>query len=211
MTTPPPKPAWLTSTGTPWSHHARRLVYENPWITVHEFDAQAPTGARTIYGVVGYRNLAVGILPIHDDGTVTLVGQHRFPLGDYTWEVPEGGVPLAADPLEGAKRELREEAGLEAADWRQVLSYQLSNSVSDERGMAFIATGLTAVEAEPDATEALALARVPFTEALDQALCGGIQDMISVAILLRAYHMASEGELKEPLASAMLRRAGRAP
>ncbi len=209
MTSSPP--AWLRPSGTPWGFSAERLVYENPWITVREFDALAPTGAKTVYGVVGYRNLAIGILPLHEDGTVTLVGQHRFPLRDYTWEVPEGGAPLGSDPLEGARRELREEAGLEASDWRQVLSYQLSNSVSDERGLAFIAIGLSAVAAEPDPTEALALARVPFIEALDQALSGAIQDMISVAVLLRAYHMASEGELPEPLAKAMLSRAGRTP
>ncbi len=187
------------------------MVYENPWITLREFDAVAPTGARTLYGVVGYKNLAVGVLPVHDDGTIVLVGQHRFPLKDYTWEIPEGGVPVADDPLDGARRELREEAGLEASDWRQVLRYQLSNSVSDERGFGYIATGLRSVPAEPDPTESLALARVPFMEALEQAVHGGIQDMMSVAILLRAYHMAREGELPDALAAAMLRKAGETP
>ena len=208
---PPPRPQWLKPSGRPWGFTSERLVYENPWITLREFDAVAPTGANTIYGLIGFRNLAVGILPLYDDGTITLVGQHRFPAGDYSWEVPEGGVPLGLDPLEGAQRELREEAGLEASQWRQVLKYQLSNSVTDEHGIAFIATGLSRVAAEPDATEDFALARVPFREALDQALNGGIQDMISVAILLRAYHMACEGEIAEPLASAMLGKAGRAP
>ncbi len=209
MMTPPPKPDWMKVHGSGWSFHEERLVYDNPWITVREYDAEAPTGARTIYGVVGYKNLAVGILPIHDDGSIVLVGQHRFPLKDYSWEIPEGGVPLALDPLEGARRELREEAGLEAADWRQVLTFQLSNSVTDERGAGFIATGLAAVAAEPDATEALVLARVPFAEALEQALCGRIWDMITLAMLLRAYHMAMEGELPAALAKAMLSKAGR--
>ena len=201
----------MRSEGTPWRFRAERLVYQNRWITLREFDAVAPTGAQTIYGVVGYKNLAVGVLPIHDDGSIVLVGQHRFPLKDYTWEIPEGGVPLAEDPLEGAKRELREEAGLEASDWRLVLRFQLSNSVSDERGFGYIATGLRSVPAEPDATESLALARVPFAEALEQAVHGGIQDMMSVAILLRAYHMAREGELPEDLAMAMLQKAGETP
>ena len=201
----------MTVTGSPWRYEAERLVYENPWISLREFDAVAPTGARTLYGVVGYKNLAVGVLPIHDDGTIVLVGQHRFPLKDYTWEIPEGGVPVADDPLDGARRELREEAGLEAAEWRQVLRYQLSNSVSDERGFGYIATGLRPVPADPDPTESLALARVAFMEALEQAVSGGIQDMMSVAILLRAYHMAREGELPHALAAAMLRRAGETP
>ena len=209
--TPPPKPDWLKAHGAGWRHHAERRIYENPWISLREFQAEAPTGARTIYGVVGFKNLATGVLPIFEDGTIILVGQHRFPLGDYSWEIPEGGVPLGHDPLEGARRELREEAGLHASEWRQVLSFQLSNSVTDERGLGFIATGLSEVPAEPDATEAFALARVPFGEALEQAMGGRIWDMITLAMLLRAYHMAREGELPAPLAGAMLSRAGRTP
>ena len=198
----------MQPTGRPWRHHSERLVYETPWISVHHFDAEAPTGARTVYGVVRYKNLAIGVLPIFDDGTIMMVGQHRFPLGDYSWEIPEGGVHVGDDVLEGAKRELREETGLEARDWRQVLSYQLSNSVSDERGHAFIATGLSQAEAEPDATEAIALARIPFREALEHAMHGHIWDLITLAMLFRAYHMACEGELPEPLANSMLARTG---
>jgi 8-oxo-dGTP pyrophosphatase MutT (NUDIX family) len=207
----PPKPDWMTPHGPPWRMLAERPIYDNPWINVREFDARAPTGADALYGVVHFKNLATGILPIHEDGSIILVGQHRVPLGDYSWEIPEGGVPLGIDPLEGARRELREEAGLEASDWRQVLSFQLSNSVTDERGIGFIATGLRPVPAEPDATESLALVKVPFAEALDQALCGRIWDMITLALLLRAYHMAREGELPAALAAAMLSRAKRTP
>jgi 8-oxo-dGTP pyrophosphatase MutT (NUDIX family) len=206
-----PEPEWMRPTGRPWAVLEERLAYENPWIKVREYQAEAPTGVRTLYGVVGFRNLAIAILPVHEDGSVTLVGQHRFALMDYSWEVPEGGSPLEADPLEGARRELREETGLEASDWREVLRFQLSNSVSDERGLAFIATGLTQAEAEPDPTESLAIARVPFLEALEQALVGRIQDTMSVALLLRAYHMAREGHLPEPLARAMLHKAGETP
>ena len=204
----PPRPDWMKTHGPGWRAHAERLVYDNPWITVREYDAEAPTGARTIYGVVSFKNLAMGVLPVFDDGTVLLVGQQRFPLRDYSWEIPEGGVAADEDPLEGLRRELREEAGLEAAHWRHALSFQLSNSVSDERGQGFIATGLSEVGAEPEATESLALARVPFREALEQAMCGRISDMITLAMLLRAYHMANEGELPEPLAQAMLGTAG---
>ncbi len=205
----PPKPDWMKAHGSGWGRRTERLVYDNPWITLREYDAEAPTGAHTVYGVVSFKNQAMGVLPIFDDGSIVMVGQARFPLGDYSWEIPEGGAPLGEDPLAGARRELREEAGLEAADWRHVLSFQLSNSVTDERGQGFIATGLSQVAAEPDATESFALARVPFAEALEQALAGRISDMITLAMLLRAYHMAREGELPEPLARAMLQMAGR--
>ncbi len=194
--------------GKPWRALEERPVYDNPWINLREFQAEAPTGAQTVYGVAHFKNIAVGVLPIHNDGTIVLVGQHRFPMKDYSWEIPEGGVPVAADPLEGARRELVEEAGLEAANWQEVLRFQLSNSVTDERGVGYIATGLSPVPAAPDATEELALARVHFLDALEQALCGRILDMITVAILLRAYHMAREGLLEGALAKAMLERVG---
>jgi 8-oxo-dGTP pyrophosphatase MutT (NUDIX family) len=198
----------MAPTGKPWRALSQEPVYDNPWIGVDEFQAEAPTGARTVYGVVRFKNLAIGVLPIFSDGRIVLVGQHRFPLGDYSWEVPEGGAPLDGDPLEGARRELREETGLEAAHWIQVLGFQLSNSVTDERGFGFIATGLSRGEAQPDATESLAVVEIPFLQALEQALAGRIQDLITVAMLLRAYHMAHEGLLPDGLAKAMLGRGG---
>ena len=207
MTTSP-KPDWMTPSGPPWRIRSEKPIYENDWIRVREMQTVAPTGADALYGVVGFKHLAIGILPIHADGTITLVGQHRFPCRDYSWEIPEGGVPVADDPLEGAKRELREEAGLEACVWRKVLDFQTSNSVTDERGVGFVALGLTPVAAEPDPTEAIAVARVPFAEALERALSGDILDVITVAILLRAYHMAAEGQFEAPLAAAMLGRTG---
>lgn len=200
------KPAWIDATGAPWRRGTERVVYDNPWIRVTEHRATAPTGQPAIYGVVGFKNLAIAILPLHEDGTVTLVGQHRFPLADYSWEIPEGGGALAEDPLENARRELREETGLEARDWREIMRLQLSNSVTDERAVGYLATGLRPTEAtiEADATELLAVARVPFREALDVALAGGMPDALTVAMLLRGYHMAREGALPRDLARAML-------
>jgi 8-oxo-dGTP pyrophosphatase MutT (NUDIX family) len=156
---------------------------------------------------VRFKNLAVAVLPLHDDGSVTLVGQHRFPNADYSWELPEGGAPLDEDPLEGAKRELAEETGLAAAEWREVLRAQLSNSVTDERMIGYIATGLTEATQTPkaDDTEAITLVRAPFREALDAAMDGRLADMLTVAMLLRGYHMAREGSLPGALARAMLR------
>jgi 8-oxo-dGTP pyrophosphatase MutT (NUDIX family) len=199
----------MRPTGERWRRHGERVVYDNPWIRVSEYDAEAPTGVRTIYGVVGFKNVAVGVLPVFEDGTVMLVGQHRFPTEDYSWEIPEGGVEPDEDILEGARRELLEETGLEAQEWLTVLSFQLSNCITNERGYGLIATGLSQAEAQPDETEDLALARVPFREALDQALAGRIWDLTTLAVLLRAYHMANEGELPEALAMAMLARTGK--
>jgi 8-oxo-dGTP pyrophosphatase MutT (NUDIX family) len=199
------KPAWLTPHGEPWKAGVERVAFESGWITVTEQTAIAPTGKPSPYGLVRFKNLAVAVLPIHDDGTIVLVGQHRFPLGDYTWELPEGGAPLAEDPLDGAKRELAEETGLAAAEWREVMRVQLSNSVTDERMIGYLALGLSEAGArEADETEAITLARVPFREALDAAMAGYLPDMLTVAMLLRGYHMAKEGSLPGALARAML-------
>ncbi len=198
------KPDWLKPHGKPWGVSSSQVVYDNPWITLTEYQAIAPTGRPALYGKVGFKNQAIGVVPLHDDGTVTLVGQNRFSLANYSWELPEGGAPLAEDPLDGAKRELAEEVGLEASDWRQVLRLELSNSVTDEICYGFLAMGLTPTETAPDETEDLAVARVPFREALDAAVAGHMPDAITVALLLRVHLMAVRGELPEELATAIL-------
>jgi 8-oxo-dGDP phosphatase len=200
------KPAWLRSHGTPWVRGPATPVYDNPWISVTQYAATAPTGSPALYGLVSYKNYAVAILPLFDDGTTILVGQHRFPLGDYSWEIPEGGGPLDQDPLESAKRELAEETGLQAAEWQEILQAQLSNSVSDERAVGYLATGLSQADGghHADDTEALERVRVPFREALDAAVAGDLKDVLTVAMLLKAYHMAREGHLAPALVRAML-------
>lgn len=200
------KPGWLSAHGIPWRRGRSRLVYDNPWISVSEHEATAPTGAPATYGLVSFKNLALAILPIDAAGQVVLVGQHRFPFGDYSWEIPEGGGPKGEDPLAGARRELAEEAGLAAAEWREILRLQLSNSVTDELAVGFLATGLSEIEgtAHADDTEDFALTRVPFRQALDAAMAGHICDALTVAMLLRAYHMAREGLLSDALTRAML-------
>jgi len=200
------KPAWLRPHGLPWKRGAERLIYDNPWIRVTHHEAVAPTGRPAQYGLISFKNLAIAVLPLHDDGAVTLVGQNRFALAGYSWELPEGGSPLGEDPLEGAKRELAEETGLQAREWRKVLQAQLSNSVTDERAVGYVALGLSQsdVDHHGDDTEALVLARVPFREALDAALAGHLEDVLTVAMLLRAYHMAREGLLPDALTRAML-------
>ncbi len=201
-----PKPAWLVPHGTPWTAGTERVAFESGWITVTDQTAIAPTGRPAPYGLVRFKNLAVAVLPIHEDGTVTLVGQHRFPLGDYSWELPEGGAPVGEDPLAGARRELAEETGLMAAEWREVMRTQLSNSVTDEQMIGYLALGLSPAPSghRADDTEAITLVRAPFREVLEAAMAGYLPDMLTVAMLLRGYHMAREGSLPGTLARAML-------
>lgn len=200
------EPAWGRGGAKPppWRAEPGRSVFANPWVEVIEQPATAPTGRRVTYGVLRFRNLAVGVLPIHADGTVVLVGQQRFPLAAYSWEMPEGGAPFDEDPLEGARRELAEEARLQAAVWRPALALELSNSISDERARTWLAWDLAPAEGAPDDTEVLTLARVPFRSLLAEAAAGRVRDAMTVATALRAYHMAREGELPPDLARAML-------
>ena len=190
----------------PWLVHETRGAYQNPWITVTEHAVTRPDGKPGVYGVVNFANLAMAILPVFEDGTITLVGQHRFPQDRYSWEIPEGGGPLADDPLASAQRELKEETGLTAANWQEILRMDLSNSVTDEAAIGYIATGLSQGEAEPEGTEELQIRRISFRAALEEVSRGDISDALTVAMLLRAYYMAQEGELDPALANAMLGR-----
>ena len=144
-------------TVSPWRRHSRRTAYENAWIQVHHDEVTRPDGQPGIYGVVHFRNRAVGIVAIDEADRVLLVGQYRYALDRYSWEIPEGGVPFEEDALEGARRELREETGLDAATWRQIGTFDLSNSVTDEVGHLYLATDLTAGPATPEGTEELEL------------------------------------------------------
>jgi 8-oxo-dGTP pyrophosphatase MutT (NUDIX family) len=201
------EPSWAKGRPKPpaWTSGEGRTRFENPWLTLVEYDATAPTGHETLYGVIRFKKLALGVLPIHADGTVTLVGQHRFPLANYVWEMPEGGLDGDEPPIEGIRRELAEEAGLKAGQWLEVLRLELSNSVTDEIAVCWIATDLSACEdCAPDETEALERARVPFRDLLAAIEAGQVRDALTVATTLRAYHMAREGLLPDDLARAML-------
>jgi 8-oxo-dGTP pyrophosphatase MutT (NUDIX family) len=167
-----------------WRRLSRRAAYENPWLTVWHDEVTRPDGAPGIYGVVHFANLAVGVVAIDAADRVALVGQHRYTLDAYSWEIPEGGVPPDEDPLHGAARELREETGVVAAEWHELGRLHLSNSVSDEGAILYLATALTSGEPSPDGTEDLAVRWVPFDEALAMTLDGGITDAMSVAALL---------------------------
>ncbi len=173
------------STHNPWKRLARRVAYENPWIVVYHDDVLRPDGQPGIYGVVHFRGRAVGAVALDEHDRVLLVGQYRYTLDVYSWEIPEGGV-LPDEPLEeGARRELREETGYTAARWTQILRAHLSNSVSDEEAFCFLAEDLQAGEARPEGTERLEVRWVPFAEALDMVERGEITDSLSVMGLQR--------------------------
>jgi ADP-ribose pyrophosphatase len=169
----------------PWIRNARRVAYENAWLTIWHDDVTRPDGAPGIYGVVHFANLAAGVLVLDDDDRVLLVGQHRYALDAYSWEIPEGGVPDGETALDGTRRELREETGVDAADWRELARVELSNSVTDEVAVLFVATGLTHGTATPDGTEELAIRWLPFDEVLAMTLDGRIRDVMTVVAVER--------------------------
>jgi ADP-ribose pyrophosphatase len=169
----------------PWTRLTRQVAYENAWIRVWHDEVVRPDGQPGIYGVVHFANVAVGIVALDDLGRVLLVGQHRYTLDEYSWELPEGGVEAGESPLDGARRELLEESGYSAASWRELLRFTTSNSVADETGLVFVARDLTPGVASPDGTEDLAVRWVPFDEALAMIDRGEITDAISQIGLLR--------------------------
>lgn len=179
----------------PWKKLKEEERYATPWISVSHHDIIDPSGREGIYGVVHFKNLAVGIIPLDEDGNTWIVGQYRYPIKAYSWEIIEGGGSREQPPLESARRELREEAGIEAARWTEVLRMDLSNSASDEVAIIFVAQGLTFHEPEPDHNEELALRKLPFSEVVSMVMRGELRDSLTVAGVLKVDRMLSEGAI----------------
>lgn len=170
----------------PWKTLSTKQVYDNKWIRVEEHHVTNPAGGPGIYGKVLFKNKAIGIVPLDEDGNTWLVGQHRYTLSEYTWEIPEGGCPVGTLPLDSAKRELKEETGITATRWEQIMRFHTSNSVTDEEGFIFLAEGLTFGENELEETEAdLVVKKLPFAQALAMVMTGEITDSMSVAGILK--------------------------
>ena len=187
----------MMSENNPWQVLTEKLVYDNKWISVTEYDVINPKGGKGIYGKVHFKNIAIGILVLDDAFNTYLVGQYRFTVDEYSWEIPEGGGPLGEDPLDSAKRELLEETGLVANQWTPLLKMHLSNSVSDEYSVVYLARQLEQHIAMPEETEQLVVKKIPFEDAWKMVEQGEITDAISVAAIQKVKWMLREEEKTE--------------
>ena len=170
----------------PWQTLSSEEKYDNRWINVTEYQVLNPAGGKGIYGKVHFKNKAIGIVALDENNNTWLVGQWRYTLNEWSWEIPEGGGPLHDDPLQSAKRELKEETGLIANQWTLIQRVHLSNSVSDEEGFIFLAEDLTIGESELEETEAdMKVWKLPFSDALTMVLDGKITDSLTVMAILK--------------------------
>jgi 8-oxo-dGTP pyrophosphatase MutT (NUDIX family) len=169
----------------PWTTLEEKEIYDNPWISVSEHQVLNPAGNPGIYGKVSFKNIAIGVIPLDEEDYTWLVGQHRYTLDLWSWEIPMGGGPLNVDPLLSAQRELREETGLSAEHWERILDVHISNSITNEAGIVFAATQLTMGEPEFEDTEDIEIRRLPFADALSMVRTGDISDVLSVAGILQ--------------------------
>ncbi len=168
-----------------WTKHESRTVYENDWMTVLEDRVTNPGGGENLYGHIRFKNIAVAILPIDENGYTRLVGQSRYTLGTYSWELPMGGAPLDELPADAARRELEEETGLVAGELVEIMRLHLSNSITNELGVVFVATDLSEGTKQHEETEDITVRSLPVNEAVQMAIDGEITDALSVAALLR--------------------------
>jgi ADP-ribose pyrophosphatase len=176
----------------PWQIISEKSIYDNNWISLTEYQVINPSGNPGIYGKVHFKGFAIGIFPLDEDMNTYLVGQYRFALGQYSWEMPEGGGAFGIDPLDSAKRELLEETGLKAARWTEIQRMHLSNSVSDELSIIYLARDLQQFEAEPEETEQLIIKKIPFDEVYKMVCEGEITDSLTVAAVLKIRLMQLE-------------------
>lgn len=180
---------------SPWQTLSVKEVYDNPWIKITHRDVINPSGNTGIYGVVHFKNLAIGIVPLDKDLNTWLVGQYRYTLDAYSWEIPEGGGLHGSPPLEAAKRELLEETGITAHKWTKIADLHTSNSVTDEAGCVYVAQELSFGEAEPEDTEDLVVKKLPFKEAVEMVLNGQITDALAMVAILKVNLLLQRGHL----------------
>ncbi len=179
----------------PWKTLQSEVRYDNPWIQITHRDVLNPLGGQGIYGVVHFKNTAIGILPLDENYNTWIVGQYRYTLEEYSWEIPEGGGIIGTDPLLSAQRELKEETGITASKWTQILELNTSNSVTDEYGVAYVAQGLTFGNSEPEDTEELIVKKISFTELYHMAMEGKVKDALSMVTIFKAKLLMEKGQL----------------
>ena len=180
----------------PWKIIDKKIAYDNQWISLIHHDVINPSGNKGIYGIVHFKNYAIGIIPVDDEMNTYLVGQYRFALSEYSWEIPEGGCPFNEYPLKAAQRELLEETGLKAKDWKLLGESHLSNSVSDEKAIFYLATGLTQHSSAPEDTEQLSIKKVPLQEVFQMVEEGKITDALSVIALQKLQLLLISSKIK---------------
>lgn len=186
----------LTENSNPWKTLSREHVYESPWISLSKHDVLNPNGNPGTYSVVHFKNLAIGVLPLDNDLNTWIVGQYRYPIEQYSWEIPEGGGDRTVPPLDSAKRELLEETGIRAQRWTKVQEMYLSNSASDEFCILYIAQGLSFGESSPEDTEQLEVKKIHFDELYAMVCEGKITDSLTITLVLKAKLMLLDGSLK---------------
>jgi 8-oxo-dGTP pyrophosphatase MutT (NUDIX family) len=185
----------IDETKNPWKTFNSEVKYDNPWIKITENKTINADGGDGIYGVVHYKNIAIGIIPLDENYNTWLVGQYRYPLKQYSWEICEGGGLHNDKVIDSAKRELKEELGIEATKWTKLLDMHLSNSVSDEYGVIYIAKELTHHTPEPEEGEILQIKKLPLNEVYEMVMTGEITDSLSVAGILKAKILIDKGEI----------------
>lgn len=179
----------------PWVTLNSEVKFETPWLSVSKYDVLNPAGKPGLYGVVSFKNLAIGVLPLDKDHNTWLVGQWRYPLKQYSWEIPEGGGPFSEEPLTSAMRELKEETGLVAKKYSELCRIHTSNSATDELAIIFLAEDLELTEAEPEETEDIEVRKIPFAQAFEMVMNGEITDSLSMVAILKTKILIDRGDL----------------
>lgn len=179
----------------PWKTKSSKIVYSNSWIDVHHNEIVNPSGNDGIYGKVHFKNIAVGIIPLDENYNTWIVGQYRYTLEKYTWEIPEGGCPRGSAPLDSAKRELLEETGIVAESWLKIMDMYTSNSVTDEIAHLYVAKSLSFEDAQPEETELLQVKKLPFNQLFEMTMKGEITDSMSVGAILKTKFLIDKGEI----------------
>ena len=187
--------ATISSEENPWITKTTEQVYESAWIKVTKSDVINPAGNDAIYSVVHFKNLAIGVLPLDADYNTWLVGQFRYPTNVYSWEIPEGGGKMDTNPIESASRELKEETGIVAENYTELMRLHTSNSATDELAIVYLATKLSFTDAEPEESEQLQVKKLHLNEAFDWVLQGKITDGISMAAILKAKWLMDNDKL----------------